>query len=326
MIYSKILGTGSYLPEKILTNDDVAKIVDTSDQWIFERTGIRQRHVAAANETVTTMATKAVEQAISAANLNASDIDMIIAATCTHEQVFPSLASTLQASAEFKHIPCFDVQAACSGFIYALQCADSFIRSGTMQKIVVVGAETMTKILDWQDRTTCVLFGDGAGAVVLGADDSPGIIDVKTGADGSYQDILSLANSNIDISSSAPKRNAVQAANLIMHGSQVFKFAVRRLGEIATNMLNVNNVAFSDLDWLVPHQANIRIINATAEKIGLSPDKIVLTVDKHANTSAASIPLALDFAIRNKSIKRNDTMLLEAFGGGLTWGAALIKY
>lgn len=315
MKYAKIIATGSYLPEKILTNEDLSKIVDTSDEWITKRTGIKQRHIANDNETVANMGVKAAKRAFEANNINPEDIDLIVVATCSMDKIFPSTACQIQQELGIKNCQALDVQAACSGFIYALNVANNSIKVGESKKALVIGAEAMSRTLDWNDRATCVLFGDGAGVVILEASDTPGIIATEIKADGNYQDILYLNNAKVS-----------EDKFLRMQGSAVFKQAVKSLGDVATQVLKKANVEPKDLDWLVPHQANIRIIQATCKKLNLSEDKVVLTVAKHANTSGASIPLALDIAVRDGRIKPGQNILLEAFGGGLAWGAALIKY
>ena len=317
--YSKITGTGSYLPEKVLTNRDLEAIMDTSDEWIFSRTGIRQRHIAADNENTSDLALIAARRAIEAAGITPQDIGMIVVATSTPDMVFPSTACFLQSKLGIKGSPAFDVQAVCSGFIYGLTIADQFIRSGQYQHILVIGAEIFSRILDWNDRGTCVLFGDGAGAVVLKRSAEPGILSSHLHADGSYADILSVPGS--------VSGGKVSGQPLLqMEGNTVFRFAVKVLDEVAKEALAANHLQKSDIDWLVPHQANIRIIHATAKKLGLSMEKVVTTVDRHANTSAASVPLALDEAVRDGRIRPGQHVLLEGVGGGFTWGAVLVKW
>jgi len=320
--YSRITGTGSYLPERIMTNADMEKIVDTTDQWIQERTGIKQRHIAADDQTTCDLAEQAALNAIEAAGINNEDIDLIIVATTTPDQVFPSTACLLQNKLNIHGCAAFDVQAVCTGFVYALGIADNFIKAGTSKCALVIGAETLSRILDWNDRGTCVLFGDGAGAVIVQASDKPGILSSHLHADGSYADLLSVP-------SGISKDQQIfreEGAHITMKGNEVFKIAVNTLGRIVDETLAANNMEKSDIDWLVPHQANIRIINATGKKLGLNPDHVVVTVDKHGNTSAASVPLALDTAVREGRIKEGETVMLEAFGGGFTWGAALLKW
>jgi len=320
--YSRIMGTGSYLPEKILTNADIAKIVDTSDEWIQTRTGIKQRHIAADDEFTVDLAEHASRRAIAAAGIEASDIDLIVLATTTADQVFPSTACLLQSRLGCQGGPAFDVQAVCAGFVYALAVADKFITSGSSKRALVVGAETFSRILDWTDRNTCVLFGDGAGAVVIEAANEPGVLSTHLHADGDHAALLHVP-SGISNNLAAVQEGR---AYVEMVGSEVFKMAVRKMGDVVDETLAANNLQTSDVDWLVPHQANQRIIAATAKKLRLPMDKVVLTVDDHGNTSAASIPLALDVAIRRGDIRPGETLLLEAFGGGFTWGSALIQY
>ncbi|MBI4195440.1 MAG: ketoacyl-ACP synthase III [Betaproteobacteria bacterium] len=319
MNFSRIVGTGSYLPSRILTNRDLERMVDTSDEWVFTRTGIRQRHVAADNENASDLALAASRRAIEAAGITPRDIDLIVVATTTPDMVFPSTACILQAKLGIKGCPAFDMQAVCSGFVYGIGAADQFMRSGQYRHALVVGAEVYSRILDWKDRSTCVLFGDGAGAVVLKADTAPGIMSCHLHADGSYADILSVPGT--------VRGGEVSGRPLLkMEGGTVFKFAVKVLGEVAEEALAANNLAKSDIDWLIPHQANIRIIQATARKLGLSMEKVVTTVDRHANTSAASVPLALDEAVRDGRIRAGQHVLLEGVGGGFTWGSVLIKW
>jgi 3-oxoacyl-[acyl-carrier-protein] synthase III len=322
MRYSRITGTGSYLPAKILTNADLEKKVDTSDQWIVERTGIRERRIAGPEETSCTMGLEASRGALAAANLQPGDIDLIIVATTTPDLVFPATACLLQERLGVRDCPAFDVQAVCSGFIYALAIADKFIRTGSARRALVVGTETFTRILDWTDRGTCVLFGDGAGAVVVEAADAPGILSSHLHADGKYADLLCVP---AGVSKGYDKVIAGQAY-VHMAGGEVFKVAVKVLGEVVDEALAANNMQRTDIDWLVPHQANIRIISATAKKLGLPMERVVVTVEKHGNTSAASIPLAFDEAVRDGRIKRGDVVLMEGVGGGFTWGSVLLKY
>ncbi|MES9811744.1 MAG: beta-ketoacyl-ACP synthase III [Candidatus Thiodiazotropha sp.] len=322
MIYSRITGTGGYLPEKVLTNQDLEKIVDTTDQWIFDRTGIRKRHIAADDEFTCDLAEKAALKAIEMAGIDASDIDLIVVATTTADQVFPSTACLLQARLGIRGPAAFDVQAVCTGFVYALGVADNFIRSGAAKRALVVGAETFSRIVDWSDRNTCVLFGDGAGAVVIEASDEPGIISTHLHADGAYESLLRVPTGI----SRGYKEILQGSAYVEMKGNEVFKVAVTTLGRIVDETLAANNMEKSDVDWLIPHQANIRIINATAKKLQTPMDHVVVTVDEHGNTSAASVPLALDVAVRDGRIKRGETILMEAFGGGFTWGSVLAKF
>ena len=318
MINAKILGTGSYLPEKVVTNKDLEKQVDTSDQWIQERTGIKKRHIAEDNQTTCDLAEFAARNAMDAAGLSAEDIDMVIVATTTPDRVFPSTACLLQQRLGIKGGAAFDIQAVCTGFVYALGVAEKFIATGSAKNILVVGAETLSRIVDWSDRGTCILFGDGAGAVVLGASDEPGIMSVHLHADGSYENLLTVP--------AGISEGYDNPAFIEMKGNEVFKMAVNTLGRIVDETLDANQLEKGDVDWLIPHQANIRIINATAKKLKMPMDHVVVTVGDHGNTSAASVPLALDTAVRDGRIKRGEILLLEAFGGGFTWGSVLIKY
>jgi 3-oxoacyl-[acyl-carrier-protein] synthase III len=319
MMFSKVAGTGSYLPEKILTNFDLERMVDTSDEWIRTRTGIAQRHIAADDEMASDLALNASRQAMAAADVTAGDIDLIIVATTTPDMIFPSTACILQEKLGVNGCPVFDVQAVCSGFIYALATADMFIRAGKCRTALVVGTEIYSRILDWTDRSTCVLFGDGAGAVVLTQSERPGILSSHLHADGSYSKILAVPGSIWD--------GKVQGKPFVMmQGNAVFKFAIKVLEDVVREALAENNLQVSDVDWLIPHQANIRIILSTAKKLGLPIEKVVATLDRHANTSAASIPLALDIAVRDGRIKSEQLVLLEGVGGGFTWGAVLVRW
>jgi 3-oxoacyl-[acyl-carrier-protein] synthase III len=318
-IFSRIVGTGSYLPARVMTNADLERMVDTSDEWIFTRTGIRQRHIAAEDEQTSDLALKAARRALEASGITPQDIGMVVVATTTPDMVFPSTACILQAKLGIRNCPAFDVQAVCSGFVYGLAAADQFMKSGQYGHILVVGAEIYSRILDWNDRGTCVLFGDGAGAVVLRRSAEPGILSCHLHADGSYADVLSVPGTVCG--------GKVSGRPLLqMEGGSVFKFAVKALGEVAEEALAANHMQKSDIDWLIPHQANIRIIHATARKLGMSMEKVVTTVDRHANTSAASVPLALDEAVRDGRIRPGQHVLLEGVGGGFTWGAVLIKW
>jgi 3-oxoacyl-[acyl-carrier-protein] synthase III len=317
MTYSRIVGTGSYLPQKILTNADLERRVDTTDEWIFTRTGIRERHIAAEGEYTSDLAEQAARRAIEAAGIAPQDIDLIIVATTTPDRIFPSTACLLQHKIGIAGCPAFDVQAVCSGFVYALTTADQFVRNGAAKCALVVGAETISRITDWNDRGNCILWGDGAGAVILAASDEPGIISTHLHADGSYNDMLYVSN----CSSQKDCRPTIQ-----MEGNAVFKMAVNTLDAIVDETLGANDMEKAHVDWLVPHQANIRIIQATAKKLGMSMEQVVVTVGEHGNTSAASIPLALDVAVRDGRVKRGETILMEAFGGGFTWGSVLLKY
>jgi len=322
MTYSRITGTGGYLPEKALSNHDLEKMVDTSDEWITERTGIKKRHIADEDQTTCDLAEQAVLRALDMAGKTADDIDLIIVATTTPDQIFPSTACLLQKRLGVHGSAAFDIQAVCTGFVYALGVADKFIRTGAARCAVVVGAETLSRIVDWTDRTTCILFGDGAGAVVLEASDEPGILSTHLHADGSYENLLTVP---YGISNGLDKLLQKEAF-INMKGNEVFKMAVNTLGRIVDETLEFNQMEKTDVDWLIPHQANIRIIQATARKLKMSMDHVVVTVHEHGNTSAASIPLALDEAVRDGRIQRGETLMLEAFGGGFTWGSALMKF
>jgi 3-oxoacyl-[acyl-carrier-protein] synthase-3 len=318
-IYSRIIGTGSYLPAKILTNADLAGTVDTSDEWILQRTGIRERHIAADNENASDLALQASRRALEMAGIAADQLDLIIVATTTPDMVFPSTACILQSKLGVKNMPAFDVQAVCSGFVYALNTADLYIKSGQYEHILVVGAEVYSRILDWSDRGTCVLFGDGAGAVVLKRSDTPGILASRLHADGSHADILSVPGQVCG--------GAVSGRPLLqMDGGAVFRFAVKVLEEVALETLEAAGLQKTDIDWLIPHQANIRIIQATAKKLGMTMERVITTVDRHANTSAASVPLALDEAVRDGRIREGHRVMLEGVGGGFTWGAVLLQW
>ncbi|MCF6318819.1 MAG: ketoacyl-ACP synthase III [Proteobacteria bacterium] len=321
-IYSKIIGTGRYLPEQVLTNADLEKIVDTTDQWIQDRTGIKQRHKAADGQYTSDLAYEASLKAIEAAGIQATDLDMILVGTTTPDLFFPSTACLIQSKLGCPGIGAFDVNAACSSFIYALSVADQYIKAGTHKKILVVGAETLTRLINWNDRTTAVLFGDGAGAVVVEASEEPGILSTHIHANGDYADLL-ITNKG---ASKGTDSEDVGPIAIMMKGNEVFKMAVKTLGRIVDETLEYNNMKKSNIDWLVPHQANLRIISATAKKLKMSMDQVIVTVEKTGNTSAASVPMALDIAIRDGRIKKGQTILLEAFGGGFTWGSALIKY
>ena len=318
-MYSRIIGTGSYLPEKILTNHDLESMVDTSDEWIRTRTGITQRHIAREDQVASDLALYACQNAMQAAGVTNKDIDLIIVATTTPDMIFPSTACILQNKLGIEDCPAFDVQAVCSGFVYALATADMFVSSGKCRNALVVGSEIYSKILDWYDRNTCVLFGDGAGAVVLSQSDQPGILSTHLHASGSHSNILSAPG--------CISRGKVQGTPYInMEGNAVFKFAVKVLEEVVQEAVSKNNLQTTDIDWLIPHQANIRIIQSTAKKLGIPMDKVVVAVDKHGNTSAASIPLALDIAVRDGRIHPGQLVLLEGVGGGFTWGAVLLRW
>ncbi|MCB1735918.1 MAG: ketoacyl-ACP synthase III [Gammaproteobacteria bacterium] len=316
--YSRIVGTGSYLPEKVLTNHDLEAMVETSDEWIRSRTGIAERHVAVEGETTCDLAEQAARRAMEAAGITKDEVDLIVVATTTPDRVFPSTACLLQQRLDIHGCAAFDVQAVCTGFVYALGVADKFMRAGGIRNAIVVGAETLSRIVDWTDRTTCVLFGDGAGAVVLQASEEPGILSTHLHADGSYESLLTVP--------AGTSLGYEQDAFIFMKGNEVFKMAVNTLGRIVDETLAANEMEKSDIDWLVPHQANIRIIEATARKLKMPMDRVVVTVDHHGNTSAASVPLALDTAVRDGRIKKGETLLMEAFGGGFTWGSVLAKF
>lgn len=322
MTYSKIIGTGSYLPEKILTNKDLEDMVDTSDDWIKERTGISERHIAAEGETTADLGVIAARRAMKMADKKPEEIDLIIVATTTPDKVFPSTACLIQKRLDIHGCPAFDVQAVCTGFVYALSIADNFIKAGAAKTALVIGAETLSRIVDWTDRSTCVLFADGGGAVVLEKSDEPGILSTHLHADGSYEHLLHVPRGISEGYELLKKGEAY----IYMKGNEVFKMAVNTLGKIADETLAANNFDKSQIDWLVPHQANTRIIQATARKLKLSMDRVVVTVDKHGNTSAASVPLALDTAVRDGRIKKGESVILEAFGGGFTWGSALLIF
>jgi 3-oxoacyl-[acyl-carrier-protein] synthase-3 len=313
-IHSKISGTGSYLPKRILRNADFEKMVDTTDEWIFTRTGIRERHIAAEGEFTSDLALEASKNAIASAGISASQIDLIIVATTTPDKIFPSVATMLQRKLGIVGCPAFDMQAVCSGFIYAISTADNFIKAGAAKCALVLGAETFSRIVDYTDRSNCILWGDGAGAVILQASEEQGVISTHLHADGNYENMLHVP------------RKTNGADTVVMEGNPVFKMAVNTLDQIVDETLAKNNMQKSDIDWLVPHQANIRILQATAKKLEMSMDRVVVTVDRHGNTSAASIPLALDVAVRDGRIKRGEIILMEAFGGGFTWGSALVRY
>ncbi len=324
MIYSKIIGTGSQLPDKVVTNHDLEKIMDTSDQWIRERTGICERHVVEDGETTGTLAESACRKALEASGIDPTEIDLFIIGTTTPDLVFPSTACLIQKRLGLRDCGAMDVNAACSGFMYALSIADKYIRCGDARKVLVCGAETLSRITNWEKRDTAVLFADGAGAVVLEASEEPGIISSHIHANGDYVDLLTT-NAGVSVGWDAVKENGGKP-EILMRGNEVFKVAVRTLGRIVEETMDAAKMDKSDLDWLIPHQANLRIISAMAKKLDMSMDHVVVTVDRHGNTSSASVPLALDEAIRDGRIKRGDLLLLEAFGGGFTWGSALIRY
>lgn len=322
MTFSRIAGTGGYLPERVMSNQELEKLVDTSDEWIRERSGIKRRHIAADNETTSDMAVAAANRAIEAAGIDVAEIDLIIVATTTPDKVFPSTACIVQRRLGLRKIPAFDIQAACSGFIYALDVANRFIVTGGASKVLLIGSETYSRILDWTDRSTCVLFGDGAGAVVLCAAAEAGVVSTHIHSDGEFEELLHVPAGI----SSGYEVVQQEAAFIQMKGHEVFRKAVATLGSIARETLAGNNVAKQDIAWLVPHQANLRIIVAAAKKLGLPMERVIVTVDEHANTSSASIPLALDVAVRDGRIQRGELLLFEAFGAGFTWGSALVRY
>lgn len=321
-MYSRIIGTGSYLPEKVLTNKDLEALVDTNDQWIRDRTGIIERRVAADGQTTCDLAEQAARAALEAAEVRPEEIDLLLVGTTTPDVVFPSTACLLQRRLGMEECGAFDLNAACTGFIYGLSVADQFIRAGTAKRILVIGAETLTRMLDWSDRSTCVLFGDGAGAAVLQADTTPGILSTHIHANGHYSELL-----KVEVGVSRGFRPEPRGGlSVHMSGNEVFKVAVNTLGRIVDETLEANRMDKSELDWLIPHQANLRIIKATARKLQMSMDQVIVTVDRHGNTSAASVPLALDEAVRSGRVRRGDKLLLEAFGGGFTWGSALVVF
>lgn len=322
MIYSRITGTGGFLPARVLTNRDIESMVDTTDAWIRERTGIEKRHVASPGETTCSLAEQAARRALEAAGVEANAIDLIIVATTTPDKVFPSTACLLQQRLAVHGIPAFDIQAVCTGFIYALAVADKFIKTGSSRCALVVGAETMSRIVDWTDRRTCVLFGDGAGAVVLQASTEAGVLSTHLHAEGQYERLLHVP---AGVSCGYDTLRSGQAF-IHMEGREVFKVAVTTLGRIVDETLAANGMSESAINWLIPHQANLRIIEATAKKLKMPMDKVVVTVAEHGNTSAASVPLALDVAVRDGRIRRGDVLLMEAFGGGFTWGSALVRF
>ncbi len=322
--YSRIVGTGSHLPEKVLTNKDLEQMVETSDEWIRERTGIGERRIAAQGETTVDLAVPAARRAMQAAGVDPDEIDLIVFGTTTPDQVFPNCGALLQDRLGIRNCPAFSVEAACSSFIYALSVADKFIKLGDAKCALVIGAETLSRIVDWSDRSTAILFGDGAGAVVLKPADEAGIISTHLHTDGFYKDLLYCPVG--PSKGFHPDEQGRIPAFIHMAGNEVFKIAVKSLGAIVDETLAANGLDKSAIDWLIPHQANIRIIQATAKKLEMSMDKVIVTVEQHGNTSAASVPMALDAGVRDGRVKRGDLILLEAFGGGLTWGSALIRY
>lgn len=323
MSFARVIGTGSYLPKKVLTSAELENMVDTTEQWIISRTGVRERRIAAADERTSDLAEHASRAALEVAGVSPEELDLIIVATTTADHVFPSVACLLQDRLGIHNGgPAFDVQAVCTGFVYALDVANRFFLTGASKKALVVGAETFSRIIDWTDRNTCILFGDGAGAVVLEASDEPGIVSTHLHADGKYHELL-----NVPAGVSANYEQVLRGeAYTQMHGSEVFKWAVKALGDIVDETLEANSLQKSDVDWLIPHQANIRIINATAKKLDISMDQVIVTVDRHGNTSAASIPLAFDEAVRDGRVERGQKIIMEGFGGGFTWGSILLVY
>lgn len=321
MTYSRIVGTGRYLPERVMTNFDLEKIVDTTDEWIRTRTGVERRHVCAEDQTTSDMCIEAAKIAIEDAGVDVSDIDLIITGTTTPDLIFPNISTLIQHQLGIPVCPAFSLEAACTGFIYALTTADKFIKAGETKCALVIGAECITKLVDWSDRNTCVLFGDGAGAVILISSEEQGIISCHLGADGQYKDLLYYpvgASKNLAVA-------GTDAAAIMMSGNEVFKVAVKTLGRIAAETLEKAGVTKEELDWLVPHQANIRIIQAMAKRLNMPMEKVILTVQDHGNTSAASVPMALDVGIRDGRIKPGHLVLMEAFGGGFTWGSVLMR-
>lgn len=322
MTYTRIAGTGRYLPEKVLTNFDLEKIVDTTDEWIRTRTGVERRHCVAEDQTTSDMCVEAAKVAIEDAGVDVSEIDMVIIGTTSPDLIFPNVATLVQHRIGIPACTAFSIEAACTGFIYALTTADKFIKAGESSCALVIGAECITKLVDWTDRNTCVLFGDGAGAVIVKPSEESGIIGTHLGADGQYKDLLYYpvgASKDLHVA-------GTDAAAIQMIGNEVFKVAVKTLGNVATEALEAAGVDQSELDWLIPHQANIRIIQATAKRLGLPMEKVILTVQDHGNTSAASVPMALDVAVRDGRVKRGQMVLMEAFGGGFTWGSVLMRF
>ena len=322
MTHTRISGTGRYLPERILTNADLEKMVETSDEWIRTRTGVERRHIAEDDQTTSELCVNAARRAMEDAGVTKDDIDLIVIGTTSPDLVFPNVATLVQDKLGIHGCPAFSIEAACTGFIYALSTADKYIRLGDAKCALVIGAEIISKLVDWTDRTTCVLFGDGAGAVIVQPSEEPGIISCHLGADGQYRDLLYYPV--------GPSKDLAKAglgdSRIIMSGNEVFKVAVKTLGAVAKSALEANGINQEDLDWLVPHQANLRIIQATAKRLGLPMEKVILTVQDHGNTSAASVPMALDVGIRDGRIQRGQLILMEAFGGGFTWGSVLMRY
>ena len=322
MTYSRIAGTGRYLPERILTNADLEKMVETSDEWIRTRTGVERRHIAADDQSTSDLCVEAAKRAMEAAGVEPGDIDLVVIGTTSPDLVFPNIATIVQHRLGIPACPAFSLEAACTGFIYALSTVDKYIRLGEARCALVIGAEIISKLVDWTDRTTCVLFGDGAGAVIVKPSEEQGIISTKLGADGQYRDLLYYPvgpSKNLELA-------GVGDSRIRMKGNEVFKVAVRTLGNVADATLRENGIGQEDLDWLIPHQANLRIIQATAKRLDLPMEKVILTVQDHGNTSAASVPMALDVAVRDGRVQRGQLLLMEAFGGGFTWGSVLLRY
>jgi len=322
MIYSRIAGTGRFLPERILTNADLEKMVDTTDEWIRTRTGVERRHIAAEDQTTSDLCIEAAQIAMEAAGVTADEVDLIVVGTTSPDLIFPNVGTLVQHRLGIHGCPAFSIEAACTGFIYALTTADKFVRAGESRCALVIGAEIISKLVDWNDRSTCVLFGDGAGAVIIRPSDEPGIISCHLGADGQYKDLLYYpVGASKDL-----HKAGLGDAKIIMSGNEVFKVAVKTLGNVAEQALAANKMQKDEIDWLIPHQANLRIIQATAKRLELPMEKVILTVQDHGNTSAASVPMALDVAVRDGRIKRGQVILMEAFGGGFTWGSVLMRY
>ncbi len=323
MTYSRIAGTGRCLPDRIMTNADLEKMVDTSDEWIRTRTGVERRHIAAEGQGTSDLCAGAARCAMEAAGVGPQDVDLVAVGTTTPDLLFPNVGTLVQERLGIHGCPAFSIEAACTGFLYALSMADKFVRTGEAKCALVIGAEVLSRLIDWTDRSTCVLFGDGAGAVVLQPSDEPGILSCHLGADGQYKNLLYYpygASKELD------KAGLASDARITMSGNEVFKVAVKTLGNVAEDALRANGVATDEVDWFVPHQANLRIIQATAKRLGLPMEKVILTVQDHGNTSAASVPLALDVAVRDGRVQRGQLVLMEAFGGGFTWGSALMRY
>lgn len=322
MIYSRIAGTGRYLPDRVMTNADLEKMVDTSDEWIRTRTGVERRHIAAEEQSTSDLCVEAARIAMAEAGVLPEDIDLIVVGTTSPDLIFPNIGTLVQRQLDIHGCPAFSIEAACTGFIYALSVCDKFVRAGESKCALVIGAEILSKLVDWTDRATCVLFGDGAGAVIVKPSDEPGILSSHLGADGRYKELLYYpVGASKDL-----HKAGLEEARIIMSGNEVFKVAVKTLGSVAEEAIRANGIEVGDIDWFIPHQANLRIIQATAKRLGLPMEKVILTVQDHGNTSAASVPLALDVAIRDGRVQRGQLVLMEAFGGGFTWGSALMRY